>query len=295
MALGVQLSSLVDIAEDTPGNLVSLEADLTAAVNASNSEPTKVATVEEKQSAASNLPEKLRGKSLEDIAQMYVNLESTYGRMANDLGQQRKLTDRLLDLKRVEDLGKQQPVKAVEVSTSEFLERPTETLEKFVSSREATRNDEYSQRMAALESSLAQQRFEQKHSDGITLANDPAFVAWVQKSKIRTKAAQAAYNGDWTAADELLTEYKETLAGSGAPTPKTDDKKAEQTTAGVEAARAVALDTSGSSSDGSSSKTAGKIYRRSDLMQLRIEKPDAYYDEGFQAEILRAHAEGRVK
>jgi hypothetical protein len=132
------MSSLVDIAEDTPGNLTSLEADLTAAVTASQSEPVKAAPVGTTTSQTSALPEKLRGKSLEDIANMYVNLESTYGRMANDLGQQRKLTDRLLDLKRVEDLGKQQP-KAVEVSTSEFLEKPTETLEKFVSSREAAR------------------------------------------------------------------------------------------------------------------------------------------------------------
>jgi hypothetical protein len=285
------MSSLVDIAEDTPGNLSSLEADLTAAVTASQSEPAKAAPVEEKQSAASSLPEKLRGKSLDDIAQMYINLESTYGRMANDLGQQRKLTDRLLDLKRAEDLGKQQP-KAVEVSTSEFLERPTETLEKFVSSREAAKGDEYGQRMAALESSLAQQRFEQKHSDGLALANDPAFVAWVQKSKIRTKAAQQAYNGDWTAADELLTEYKEQ---AGTPAAKVVDVKDPAAAAeALNAARAAGLDTSGSGSDGSS-KSAGKIYRRADLMKLRIEKPDAYYDEGFQAEILKAHAEGRVK
>lgn len=283
------MSSLVDIAEDnTPGNLSSLEADLTSAVTASSSEPAKAAPAETPQ--ASSLPEKLRGKSLEDIAHMYVNLESTYGRMANDLGQQRKLTDRLLDLKRSEDLGKQQP--KVEVSTSEFLERPTETLEKFVSTREAAIKETYDSRIAQLEGSLAQQRFEQKHSDGISLANDPAFVAWVQKSKIRTKAAQAAFNGDWTSADELLTEYKEQI---GTPAAKVVDVKdpaaAEEA---MKAARAAGLDTSGSGSDGSN-KASGKVYRRADLMKLRIEKPDTYYDEGFQAEILRAHAEGRVK
>jgi hypothetical protein len=286
------LSSLVDIAEDSaPGNLSSLEAELTSAVTATSSEPTKAAPATET-SQTSSLPEKLRGKSLEDIANMYVNLESTYGRMANDLGQQRKLTDRLLDLKRAEDLGKQAPPK-VEVSTSDFLERPTETLEKFVSGRESQMKETYDQRIAQLEGSLAQQRFEQKHSDGMSLANDPAFVAWVQKSKIRTKAAQAAYAGDWTSADELLTEYKEQRGA--APQKAASDTAAKPTDeAALQAARAAGLDSSGSGSDGSS-KTAGKIYRRADLMKLRIEKPDTYYDEGFQAEILRAHAEGRVK
>jgi hypothetical protein len=285
------MSSLVDIAEDSaPVNLSTLEADLTSEV-VSGSQPTKEAPAVEKTSVTSTLPEKLRGKSLEDVAQMYVNLESTYGRMANDLGQQRKLTDRLLDLKRVEDLGKQSP--KVEISTSEFLERPTETLEKFASQRESSLKETYDTRIAQLEGSLAQQRFEQKHSDGITLANDPAFVAWVQKSSFRTKAAQAAYAGDWTAADELLTEYKSQRGQPAqAAVANGNDKPAEEA---LKAARAAGLDSSGSADGTGNKQAAGKIYRRAELMQLRISNPDKYYDDAFQSVILQAHAEGRVK
>lgn len=286
------MSSLVDIAEDdTPGNLTSLESDLAASVTANNATESTVAPAVVK-TESSKLPEKLRGKTLEDVAEMYVNLERSWGTMANDLGTQRKLTDRLLDLKRSEDLGKQAPAK-VEISTSEFLERPTETLEKFVSARDQANKDEHDARLARLEGSLAQQRFEQKHSDSVTLANDPAFVSWVQKSSFRVKAAQAAYGGDWTVADELLTEYKKetgTVANATAPVV-TEDKGNE----GLKAARAASLDTSGTSSEGTDTKTSGKVYRRSDLIKLRIEKPDAYYDEGFQAVIMQAHKEGRVK
>lgn len=288
------MSSLVDIAGDAPGNLATIEKDLaeSVAASASNTNSEKAPDKAGTDTTSANLPEKLRGKTLEDIASMYVNLESTYGRMANDLGQQRKLTDRLLDLKRAEDLGKQTP-QAADVKTSDLLERPTETLEKFASQRERSLKDTYDQRIAQLEGSLAQQRFEQKHSDYQTTANDPAFVSWVQKSTFRTKVAQAAYNGDWSAADELLTEYKSI---KGAVVPKTDDKSGNTNEDGLKAARAASLDSSGASSDGAGSgKATGKIYRRADLMQLRISKPDQYYDEGFQAEILLAHSQGRVK
>lgn len=284
------MSSLVDIADDTPGNLATIEKDLAESVAASNVNNVEAPVA--KTPDASKLPEKLRGKSLEDVAEMYINIESAMGRMANDLGTQRKLTDRLLDLKRAEDLGKQAP-QAADVKTSDLLERPTETLEKFASQRERSLKDTYDQRIAQLEGSLAQQRFEQKHSDYQTTANDPAFVSWVQKSSFRTKVAQAAYNGDWSAADELLTEYKSIKV---TVVPKTDAKSGNTNEDGLKAARAASLDSSGASSDGAGSgKAPGKIYRRADLMQLRISKPDQYYDEGFQAEILLAHSQGRVK
>lgn len=286
------MSSLVDIADDiTPsGNSDNIIKQLSESVAASGSN-TNIEIAPVKTSEASNLPDKLKGKTLEDVAQMYVNLESTYGRMANDLGQQRKLTDRLLDLKRAEDLGKQGP-KAEDVKTSDLLENPTQTLEKFANQRERSLKETYDERIQRLEGSLAQSRFEQKHSDYQTTANDPAFVQWVQKSSLRTRAAQAAYNGDWTAADELLTEYKATRGTAAVVDAPKSDTSAEDN---LKAAKAAGLDSSGASAGGKSSGKGGKVYSRAELLNLRLRDPDTYYNDAFQSEILLAHSEGRVK
>lgn len=283
------MSSLVDIADDiTPvGNSDNIVKQLSESVAASGSN-TEIAP-SRTSADTTNLPDKLKGKTLEDIASMYVNLESTYGRMANDLGQQRKLTDRLLDLKRAEDLGKQTP-KAEDVKTSDLLENPTQTLEKFASQRDRSLKETYDERIQRLEGSLAQSRFEQKHSDYQTVANDPAFVQWVQKSNLRTRAAQAAYNGDWTAADELLTEYKAQVGSVAVTAPKSDDSA----DANLKAAKAAGLDSSGASADAKRGK-GGKVYSRAELLNLRLRDPDTYYNDAFQSEILLAHSEGRVK
>jgi hypothetical protein len=73
----------------------------------------------------------------------------------------------------------------------------------------------------------------------------------------------------------------------------TDDKKTQEA-AGLEAARRVGLENGGASNAAASTKT-GKTYRRVDLLRLKQERPDDYYSESFQAEIIAAYNEGRVK
>jgi hypothetical protein len=74
----------------------------------------------------------------------------------------------------------------------------------------------------------------------------------------------------------------------------TSKQSATNTSTDLEAARKVSLETS-SGAGGSDGIKKGKTYSRADLMRLRIEDPDSYYDDAFQAEILRAYNEGRVK
>ena len=114
--------------EEVPGNIVQLEKDLAEAViQPANSESPAPAAATP--AGDERLPPKLRGKKLEDIVDMYTNLESQMGRMANDLGQQRKLTDRLLDLKRETDLQSQTPPR-VDLKGADLLENPTEALDR---------------------------------------------------------------------------------------------------------------------------------------------------------------------
>lgn len=287
--------SLIDV-EEIHGNADQLVKDLNEAANQrASAAKAPAAKADEAPAVDESLPAKLRGKSVAEVAAMYANLESAYGRMANDLGQQRRLTDRLLDLKRSEDLaanGGPQQVKPVTVDRAKLLEDPTAELTRFVEARESARESEAGQRLANLEVSLAQKEFVAKHPDYAEIAADPGFIAWVQGSPYRLRTAQTAYGGDWSAADELVSEYKERAQAPAAATEQQDKPEDAAAAAGIEAARRASLETGSDKGDGGK---GGKVYRRIDLLALRARDPEAYYDEGLQAEILRAYAEGRVK
>lgn len=280
------MTNLVDIAE-VPGNLEQVEKDLAEATLSrdagTESGSSNRSTVEDK------LPTKFQGKSREDIAEMYLNLESQSGRMANDLGVQRKLTDRLLDLKRDTDLTRNNPAaKKVEISAVELLDKPTEAIDRYVSAREEAFASRIDERLNRLEGTTAQNAFLSKHPDYTSVAQSQEFVDWVQASSIRKRAAATAYNGDWNVADELLAEYKAVK-----PSKANKEDTARREAANLQAARGASLD-SGASQE-TPAKNGGKTYRRADLMKLRIDKPDVYYDDSFQSEILLAYSEGRVK
>jgi hypothetical protein len=289
---------IVDLVDDLPGNTDQLVKDLNEAVTARSapaSDKPADTPAPDTVPATAAVPDKLKGKSATELAAMYQNLESVYGRMANDLGQQRKLTDRLLDLKRSDDLtanGGKKPEAPV-VDRSRLLEDPTAELTRFVDARDSARESESTARLANLEAQLAQKTFVDKHSDYADVANDPAFIAWVQASPLRTRLAGLAYNGSWDVADELLTEFKARTPATATATAEVVDTKQQAADAGVAAARRAGLESG--ASGGESTARSGKTYRRTDLLALRNRDPDAYYDEGFQTEILRAYAEGRVK
>lgn len=287
------MSSLVDVVEET-GNLSQVVKDLSEAVTSQRSNPAPAKS--DAQPVDDSLPPKLRGKTREEIAEMYVNLESVNGRMANDLGAQRRLTDQFLELKRDRDLQSQQQVqpKPTPVKVDELLDRPTETLERFSKDREAALQRQLDQRLAAIEGNMARTAFVQKHADYEQIANDPGFVRWIQGSQYRSRAANAAYNGDWNAADELLTEYKSIRPSQPTQTPL-QKAPAQSQQSNLDAARRASLESSSAATSASSSQPVGKIYKRADLMELRLRDPERYYDDGFQAEILRAYNEDRVK
>lgn len=278
---------LVDAAEGS-GDLSQLEKDLSSAVQSRNQQPAgkKPAAKQEVSDEDDGLPSKLKGKTPQQIAEMYVNLESAYGRMANDLGTQRKMTDRLLDLKRDTDLNNNgQPAK-VEIKSSELLENPTEALERFSQARDAQSNA----RLADMERRLAAQAFVNAHPDYQAFENNAEFSAWVASAPSRSRVAAAAANGDWSAASDLLTEYK---AIQKKPAGDTDDDEADDEQSARKAAKAASLESASQGNAGAKKK--GTVYKRADLMRLRAEKPDVWADEEFQAEIIRAYNEGRVK
>lgn len=285
------MHGLVD-ADDAVGNLTQIEKDLSEAVTlrqAVEKPDVTTAPAPAATTAAPTVPEKYRGKSVEEIIQMHQNAESALGRMANDLGTQRKLTDRLLDVKRNDDLQRNGGHKLPQVTSAELLEKPTETLERFTSAQGEQLVSGLKQDIDSLRGEIHKQNFVAKHPDYQDLANDQEFVRWVQLSPYRARAAVEAYKGDWVAADELMSEFK-----AARPKTATTNTPPTKPVTNMDAARAAALESSTTSGD-TGGKKAGKILRRADLIRLRVEKPDVYYSDDMQREIMLAYAEDRVK
>jgi hypothetical protein len=285
---------LVDVNDDG-GNLADLDkeiAEAAAARRAAASDGTTKVSVGTTGDEPA-LPAKLRGKSLVELAEMYQNLESEHGRMGNELGNMRQLADRLLEVKRAEDLGRtaptaKQPAK-VEVSAAELLEKPTEALDRYTSSRESALESRVESRLMRIEQSVMANQFGARHPDAERVAKSPEFADWVNQSPVRQRAAQAARSGDFGSADALLSEFKDQGSKVKQPTQEADKGN-------LEAARKASLETGASKAGGGSERqTQGKQFSRPAIMKLRLTDPEKYYSDEYQNEIMAAYNEGRVK
>lgn len=233
--------------------------------------------------APEEVPDKLKGKSMEEVYDMYLNAEKDRSRIANELGEQRRLTDKALSLSQPETAQVEEE-EVFSLDPTDLLADPVQTLDKYFERRESQIRNQYDSRIQHLESTIGQQQLTAKHPDAEQITNDPEFLAWVAAQPVRQQLAnQAVSNTDYSALDYLLSEYKGSTSAP-APAPAKVDRK--------QAARAASFE---GSSSGESASSGGEIYSRNALIQMRIENPEGYSDPAFQAEIMKAYAEGRVR
>lgn len=227
------------------------------------------------------IPEKYKGKSIEDIVKMHQEAEKLIGRQAQEVHEVRSLADQLLK-QQLE--SKQQAKPAETVQEEDFFADPKQAVARTVEQHPAV----LEAKQAALELKRMQtaQKLQSKHPDFMDIAQNADFHEWVKASPIRVDLfTKADAEFDFPAADELLSTYK---AIKGVQTTEKKTQAAEtQAKAQETALRAAAVDTGGT---GESSR---KIYRRTDLIKLKMTDPDRYM--ALQDEILAAYAEGRVK
>ena len=127
-----------------------------------------------------------------------------------------------------------------------------------------------------------QQKLVQDHPDYTQVVNDSEFQNWVKSSPIRLGLyARADGEFDYDSANELLSTFKQ-LRGIKA---KESEKASDATR--TKSMKAAQVDVGGS---GESSK---RVYRRVDLIRLKMTDPQRY--ETLNDEILAAYAEGRVR
>lgn len=295
--------SRVALDDSKPGDLVALENTLKAATSATSlaMQADDKTNTNDAAGTKTEKPDWIQEKfwtgdvneSATKQAQAYPNLQSAYGRMANDLGTQRKLTDQMLAIKRDTDLGTAPATaKPPAVNSRDLVDNPTETLDRYWKDREAALRKEWDTEQARQAANTAEQQFMARHGDFAEVTSTEDFSTWVHSSPLRKRAAALAGQGNYVVADELLTEYK-AVKGQG-PKPSADPNRGAKGATADEQAAARAAGVESSAQAGGATK-GGPTYRRADLIALKMNKPEVYSDPKFQEEILRAYAEGRVK
>lgn len=219
------------------------------------------------------LPEKYRGKAVEDVIKMHQEAERLVDRQAKEVGEVRRLADELL---RSQLQKKPEVEKPPEV---DFFENPQEAI------RQAVENNPkvIAAEQYALNSQreYAKQKLNQLHPDFGSVVQDGEFVDWIKSSKIRTQLFNQAEAYDVDAADELLSTFKSIKSVKQRQVSEVDVTTRKQ------AMNAAAVDSGGSG------ETSKKVYRRADLIQLKLRDPQGFAAR--QGEIDKAYQEGRVR
>ena len=229
----------------------------------------------ETEESKSELPEKYREKSLEEVVRMHQEAEKLIGKQAQEVGEVRKLADELLK----QNLGSKQQQDEVEPEV-DFFENPQKAVQATIDKHP----DVLAARQAGMEFKRMQiqQKLVQDHPDYTQVVNDSEFQNWVKSSPIRLGLyARADGEFDYDSANELLSTFKQ-LRGIKA---KESEKASDATR--TKSMKAAQVDVGGS---GESSK---RVYRRVDLIRLKMTDPQRY--ETLNDEILAAYAEGRVR
>ena len=221
------------------------------------------------------MPEKYRQKSLEEVVKMHQEAEKLIGKQAQEVGEVRKLADELIK----QNLSsKQQPIE--QEPEVDFFENPQEAVRKTVDNHP----DVLAARQAGQEfkKMQIQQKLAQEHPDFGQIAQDADFVNWVKSSPIRLSLyAKADGEYDYDSANELLSTYKQLR---GVKTRQTNEAGETQRKSSLKAA---GVDVGGSGESGK------RVYRRADLIRLKMTDPDRY--EALSGEIMQAYQDGRVR
>lgn len=236
---------------------------------------------EEEQAPAKVIPEKFQGKDLEDVVRSYTELEKELGRKNNEVGELRKLADDFIRQQlSVDNSPTSKAVKEINVDVDTLLEDPTKAINDVVADNP---------RIKALETELQQAKiakqkavFESKHDDWQDVMQSTDFVEWVSASPIRQKMlVEADKNYDYDLADEVFSLYKE-IRGKAV-----SDAKGKAEASRKDKMRKATGERSNSGT------TAKKVYRRKDLIRMKIQDPQRY--AAMEPDILKAYQEGRVR
>lgn len=221
--------------------------------------------------AVEDLPEKFKDKSIDDVVTMYSNLEKELGRKGQEIGDLRQLTDTLLQ----RDLESPKEVKESEPEP-DFYDDPQKAIDKAIEKRLAPLN----KRLASNDKDnffVELHKSIPKYED---IVKDTKFQTWVQTSPYRMKMFGEADNYNLDAANELFSTWELTQPSTEESVEDTSkQRKAKLKDASTEV--------------GSTGSARKKVFRRLDLINLKLNDPAKY--ASMEPEIRQAYTDGRVR
>ncbi len=236
---------------------------------------------EEEQSQEPDIPEKYRGKSVQELVQMNQELEKFSGKQSTEVGELRKLVDNYIQTELETRQAPQEQQEDDKSNDVDFFVDPQSAVDRAINNHPKIKEAETYTKQYKQQATLAQLR--SNHPDMDQILQDPKFADWIKGSRVRTQLfvnADQAY--DYDSAHELFSLWKERSS------------IVQQTADAERASRknAVKSATTGNAR-GTAERSNKKRYRRADIIKLMKEDPDRY--NALSDEILKAYAEGRVK
>ena len=247
-----------------------------------------VETPEPEESQESDIPDKYRGKSVQDLVQMHQELERFSGKQSAEVGETRKEVGELRQLVdsyiQTELSNKQAPQPQQEDDNSDdvdFFVDPQSAVNRAIDNHPKIKEAEAYTQQYRQQAALSQ--IKSSHPDMESILQDPKFAEWIKGSKVRTQLfVQADQGYDYDAANELFNLWKE------------KNQVVQQTAQAEKAARQSAVKSASTgNARGSAEGSRKKFYRRADIIKLMKTDPDRY--NALSDEILQAYAEGRVR
>ena len=234
---------------------------------------------EEQPQQEPELPEKYRGKSVEDLVQMHQELEKFSGKQSTEVGELRRLVDDHIQTQLVAQQAPQQQQQ--QDDDVDFFVDPKTAVSRAIDNHPKILEAQAYTEQAKKQATLAQ--LQQRHPEMESVLQDPKFAEWIKGSKVRTQLfVQADQGYDYDAANELFSLWKE------------KNQVVQQTAQAEKAARKSAVKSANTgNARGTGEGSRKKVYRRADIIKLMRTDPERY--QSLSDELLKAYAEGRVK
>ena len=144
-----------------------------------------------------DIPEKYRGKSMQEIVKMHQEAEKLLGKQSSEVGQLRGVVDEYIQAQ----LSNQQaPVQQHVEDDVDFFVDPQKAVARAIENHPKIREAEAYTAQNKRQTALSQ--LQSKHPEMQEILNDNSFAEWVKGSKIRTQLfVQADQAYDYDAAD----------------------------------------------------------------------------------------------
>jgi len=271
------MAELIEV-QDDQGSIASLDQSITeATVDTTTTAP-------EGQTTESVIPDKYKGKSFDEIMKMHQEAEKLIGRQAQEVGEVRKLADELI--KQQLNTNKQDTQPRVEDNEIDYFADPDKAVNHAVENNPVVRQLKEQADMNLRQQLAAQ--LQTKYPDFQQIVSSEDFANWVKGSRVRIDLFTKANNFDIDAAEELLETFTAIRGMKAQQTQQADNTLVK----GEEQKRSQQL-RSAAVQKGGTGEVGKPIYKRVDLIRLRMTDPNRYND--MQDEIHAAYAEGRVR